>query len=213
MKNSVVFLFFVLLSIFFFLFPEVDLWFSGLFYSPDSGFTYRNNMWIQSLYHILGNVHFVLLAIILAGFLLAIKYKWFEKRRRLMVFALVVLIVGPGLIVNAALKNHWDRARPRDIVEFGGHKQFSPAWVISDQCETNCSFVSGHATMAFCAMILGWLLGRRQWLWAGVFFGLLIGLVRILQGGHFVSDVLLAGFISYFVIVFFARCFDVPEPK
>ncbi len=213
MKNFYVFLAFVLVSFLFYFLPETDIWFSRFFFTLEEHFLYGDLLWVRSLYAAGSNAPFVLIPLFILVILLGTRFKWFEQKRRLTVFALLVLIVGPGLIVNVIFKEHWDRARPRNVVEFEGDRDFSPAWVISDQCESNCSFVSGHASMGFYAMILGWLLASRSWLLAGIIFGFLMSMVRIIQGGHFLSDVLLAGFIVYFVIVFFARYLKIPDPK
>ena len=213
MKNLVILVIFIILSALFYFLPVIDLWASHLFYTPDNGFLYRNEPWIEILYKACQNLHLFLIPIFLIALLLGRKFLWFKVRRKLVLFALCVLVVGPGLIVNVGLKDNWDRARPRHIVEFGGDKQFSAAWVVSDQCERNCSFVSGHAAMGFYAMILGWLLASRRWLYVGVTFGVLMGAIRVIQGGHFLSDSIFAGFIVYLVIIFFARYLHISEPK
>ena len=43
-------------------------------------------------------------------------------------FLFLGLLVGPGLVVNGILKDHWGRARPAEIIEFGGTAHFSPAF-------------------------------------------------------------------------------------
>ncbi len=59
------------------------------------------------------------------------------------------LAIGPGLVVNTLLKDHWGRARPHQILEFGGTAHFSPAVLISDQCARNCPSHPGHAALGF----------------------------------------------------------------
>ena len=103
---------------------------------------------------------------------------------------------GSGLLINAGVKEHWGRARPIQVSEFGGHKHFSLALVPADQCDHNCSFVSGHAASGFVLMAVG-LMGsvatRRRWFWIGMAWGAVASLMRIAQGGHFLSDTLFAG--------------------
>jgi lipid A 4'-phosphatase len=41
-------------------------------------------------------------------------------------FLMLCMAVGPGLVSNLALKDQWSRARPKQIVEFGGTKSFTP---------------------------------------------------------------------------------------
>jgi len=112
---------------------------------------------------------------------------------------LVVLAIGPGLVVNGILKEHWGRARPRDVTEFGGDRRFTPAFVISDQCERNCSFTAGHPSAGFALAALGYAYASRRKRWqviaAATGFGLIVGLARVAAGGHFLSDVLFSGVI------------------
>ena len=120
-----------------------------------------------------------------------------RPRARCAALVLLVLAIGPGLIVHSLLKDHWGRPRPAQIVDFGGSGHYVPPGVISDQCARNCSFVSGHASAGFmiAAGALFWPHRRRRWLAAGLVAGSLIGAVRIVQGGHFLSDVIGAGLV------------------
>ncbi|MCX7896686.1 MAG: phosphatase PAP2 family protein [Rhodocyclaceae bacterium] len=182
----------------FWLWPELDLSFSRLFYRSGEGFVYANAPWVQTLYHLSPWLVNAATAVLIALLFASLTQRW-RPLRRPAAFVLAVLWLGPGLIVTV-LKDHWDRARPAQIVEFGGSLRFTPAWAISDQCEDNCSFVSGHASGAFSLMALAWVFPRRRRLWliAGTGWGALVGLARIAQGGHFLSDVVFAGFIVYF---------------
>ena len=111
-------------------------------------------------------------------------------------FVLASLALGPGLVVNLLLKDNWGRPRPSTIAEFGGPNHYVRALLPSDQCLDNCSFSSGHAALGFW-MIAFALLASPRWrrpaMLSAVGFGLAVGLVRIAQGGHFLSDVLASG--------------------
>jgi lipid A 4'-phosphatase len=124
--------------------------------------------------------------------------------RRQAGFVLLFLALGPGLAVNFLLKEQYGRARPREIVEFGGSEQFTPFWQ-PGKAGTNSSFPSGHAAIAF-AVITPWFVLREQqrrvaagFLALGLLFGSLVGVARILQGGHFPSDILWAGGLLYLI--------------
>lgn len=114
---------------------------------------------------------------------------------RVAVYLLAVLIVAPGLVVNALFKENWGRARPAQTEAFGGDRAFSPPLVVSDQCESNCSFVSGDASVGFALTAVGLVAARRRRLWiaAGLAAGSVIGLGRIAVGAHYPSDILFAG--------------------
>lgn len=109
---------------------------------------------------------------------------------------LLALVLGLWGVVNVGLKEHWGRPRPADVSAFGGPHPFQPAGTVSAYCARNCSFVSGHAATGFTLAAVG-LLGapttRRRWWWIGLSAGLLVGAGRVLQGGHFLSDVVFAG--------------------
>jgi len=73
----------------------------------------------------------------------------FLRNNRRVIFSLLTLALGPGLLVNSLLKSHWGRARPIEVSAFGGARSFSPAYIIAQQCSRNCSFVSGDAAMGY----------------------------------------------------------------
>jgi lipid A 4'-phosphatase len=183
--------------------PQIDLAVSGLFYSPEQGFYLRQLLIVRFFYSLVWWVSAAVLVGTL-GYLIA-SWTIYKNRervvrgRRVALYLLLVMAIGPGLLVNAVFKDHWGRARPSQVSEFGGSKQFTRAAIPADQCPKNCSFVSGHASVGFYFLALAFVLPRRRrlWLTLGTAFGLGIGLVRIVQGGHFFSDVVFAGIIVY----------------
>jgi lipid A 4'-phosphatase len=118
--------------------------------------------------------------------------------RRVGAYLLLSLALGPGLIVNVLLKDNWGRARPSHLVEFGGKSRYTSPLLPTDQCLDNCSFSSGHAALAFWLVSFA-LLAPPAWrgraMAVALGFGLAVGLVRIAQGGHFLSDVAFSGAI------------------
>ena len=175
-------------------FPQVDLEFSNLFYA-DHGLFPANNWWmIQFVYH--GTPWFGRFFFLIAiGFLLLaiIKPTIISRRHwRRAAAVIAVVVLGVGMVVHVFLKEGMGRPRPRDVQIFQGSTAYVPVFLPSQFCQKNCSFVSGHAAVGFALMSVG-LLGvrrRRQfWFLTGLFAGSMIGLVRIMQGGHFLSDV------------------------
>lgn len=111
-------------------------------------------------------------------------------------FLTLCLFIGPLVVSNIGLKDHWGRARPRDVIEFGGAKAFTPVFPPSDQCDRNCSFVSGEASSIYIIFFAAAFLLRkhaRRMVLLGIILGSLAGLIRVAQGGHFLSDVVFAG--------------------
>jgi membrane-associated PAP2 superfamily phosphatase len=138
------------------------------------------------------------LAVLLAGFIL----RRAARYRSQALFLVLLLAVGPGLVVNVILKDNHGRPRPREIIEFGGKHHFTQIW---ERGETgrNSSFPSGHASAGFY-LVAPWFLLRRRHrpaaagcLLAGLSYGSLVGAARIMQGGHFLTDVVWAGGLVY----------------
>ena len=103
------------------------------------------------------------------------------------------------IIVNILLKGFWGRARPNDIVELGGGDNFSAWFQYSDACSENCSFVSGDASVGFSLILLYLITKNKFFFWLSLLSGIILGAVRISEGGHFFSDILMSGLIIYFL--------------
>jgi lipid A 4'-phosphatase len=183
--------------------PGIDLATAGLFYREGDGFHLAKSAYARAWYVGIPLVRTWVIAPGAAA-LLAV---WLVRRRLPFgiaprAFALVVLtvVLGWGLLVNEALKNHVGRARPDEVTRFGGERAFTPAFVPADQCEKNCSFVSGHASFVFAGFAPALLARRRRAATLMVaLLGGLAGLGRMLQGAHFLSDVVFAGVFMYAV--------------
>ncbi|WP_455212254.1 phosphatase PAP2 family protein [Kaarinaea lacus] len=116
---------------------------------------------------------------------------------------LLTILLGPGLLVNAIFKDHWCRPRPNQIVEFGGHMQHIPPLMIGESRKGE-SFPAGHPSVGFSLAIF-WLLWRGRKpklalaaLATALTAGILMGIGRMAAGGHFLSDVLWSGMMSFF---------------
>ena len=118
-------------------------------------------------------------------------YKFTIKEIALLWISQIISVL---IFVNLILKNFWGRARPNDVVELGGKESFSPWFEITNACETNCSFVSGDASVGFSIIILYLITKKIIFLYASFVAGFVFGLIRIMAGGHFLSDIFFAGF-------------------
>lgn len=125
-----------------------------------------------------------------------------RSTRSLGAFLALALIIGPGLLVNAVLKEHYGRPRPREVVEFGGDRQFLPLGEPTFDGRGK-SFPSGHASMGFFWFVPGLYFWSRRRRMAWGFFGLallhggLMGFGRLAQGAHWPSDILWSAGIVY----------------
>lgn len=181
---------------------NLDIRIQSLFYAENGGWLYRNaNPWLF-LYRY-GVIP--ALAMTVAAFILLVASAWSHKLktyRKQTLFIVVAMLLGPGLIVNTVFKDHWGRPRPREISQFDGAKQFHKVWQKGDS-GSDYSFPSGHASMGFFLLSPYFLFRNRSKRWAygflaaGIGYGLLMGLGRMIQGQHFASDVIWAGGFVY----------------
>ena len=178
-------------------FPGVDIAVSGWFYRPGAG-------WELGYAPVLGAIHagvpYLLGAVMLAALgLFAVNLvrgtAILQLRTRGLSFVVLALLLGPGLLANVVLKDNWGRARPSHLVEFGGKSAFTPPLLLSDACDHNCAFVAGDAAAGYFLLAFALLARRRRPLAiAGALAaGTALGAVRVVQGGHFLSDVVFAG--------------------
>jgi len=188
---------FIISSLIFISFPSIDIQISGMFFN--NGFYLKGSWWEQFLYN---SVKPFLTASILSVIGLWLINKYMNKNIFLIngkktLFIILVLVIGSGLIVNAIFKDNFGRPRPRDIIEFNGIKEFQPAFSISNECDKNCSFSSGHGSAAFFTLALALLFKhRKRALLLAFVYGSLVSLARISAGGHFFSD----NVVSFFVM-------------
>jgi lipid A 4'-phosphatase len=135
-----------------------------------------------------------------------------RSARRAAMFLVFVMVIGPGVFVNDVFKEQWGRPRPRDLVEFGGQRQYV-APLIKSPRDHGGSFASGHAATGFYLLVPYFLFRRHQparaaaIFTAGLAYGALVGYARMAQGAHFLSDVLWALGIVYLTAVAFFYLF------
>lgn len=185
------------LSVYFLMFPNVDVAVSALFHDPARGFMLSRDPELR----LLRSSSSLVLGALLVGVIGHLAWRAATRRpmafaARRCGFALAALAAGPGLVVNTVLKQVWGRARPVDIDLFGGRDPFTPAWVVSDACRDNCSFVSGEAASA--AWMVGAVLALAPAAWRPavlppvVLYAFALSMNRLAFGGHFLSDILLS---------------------
>lgn len=189
-------------ALLFSLWPGLDLWVSGLFWLPEGGFSSGDWPPFRWAYRGLPLLTWAIMLSLLASlaFVILAERPIGRFDRRHILFLLLSFAIGPGLLTNTVLKDHWGRPRPNQVTEFGGTMEFRPALLPGGQCDHNCSFVSGHGAMGFAligfAFLPATLRRRRQIAIASIAFGSFVGLARIAQGGHFLSDTVFAGLLA-----------------
>ena len=207
-------LLFVLSILIFTTLPQIDLWTSALFYK--TSFYLKDQMFFWAIYEIFGALPLILVPLLLC---LSLYYffKFRDKnqtfKKNIYTFLILSLVLGPGILVNTILKNNSiGRARPSQITEFGGSANFTRAFEYSGACDKNCSFVSGHASMGFFFIGLGWLMQSKRWFYIGLAIGIVVGFTRIVQGGHFLSDTVFALWAVYWVNLGLGKILKIKSP-
>jgi len=118
-------------------------------------------------------------------------------------FCVLAILLGPALIINGIMKPAFGRTRPTDTAIFGGTGTYVPPWTISDD-EAGRSFPSGHASMGYVFMLPAFMLLARHRRLAAVVFvvgiglGIAVGLSRMAEGRHYLSDIAWSFGIVYF---------------
>src|SRR6476469_6752091 len=186
--------------------PDLDLKLAGLFFDPERGGFWRS---YDPPYLRARDAATWLITLIAMPAVVALVVKFVRPQRpllipgRAIVLMLVTLALGPGVVANLLLKEHWGRPRPIDVTEFGGDEHFRAWWDPRGDCPKNCSFIGGEATGAF------WTLAAAatvplQWrpiaYTAAVAFGCAVGLLRMAAGAHFFTDVVFAGVFAFLLI-------------
>lgn len=202
--------------------PPVDLWVSALFYTANGDWLWEGRV-SEAVRNLQWNLS-TLLVVIAAGVLVrraVLKRDSFGVPWRVWAFVLALYALASGVLANGLLKSHWGRARPANVVEFGGTAEFTLPYQIADQCARNCSFVSGEVTAAvafsICLLVL-----LRQWhLRTSITVPLVIfafafpivnALQRIASGRHFLSDALFAALFTLIIARLLWRAFGLSKP-
>lgn len=172
------------------------------FYAPQHGWLHGDQFPWSQLYQYGTTPAIVLASAALLTLLSSLFLKGTVHYRKQAIFFVLLMTIGPGLVVNVIFKDHWGRPRPREIQQFAGTERFLPVW--SKGISGNgYSFPSGHASMGFYLMAPFFVLRRKKPLQAKIFLGIgigagiLVGLARMIQGGHFASDVMWSGGFIY----------------
>jgi lipid A 4'-phosphatase len=188
-------------AVIFALFPELDIYISSLFFR-DGEFYLSDRAFFVFMHDMLRPL-IIVTVVVLIGVLI---YSWrggkigryLDKRAAL--FLLTYLLVGPAIVTNLIIKEHSGRDRPKNCKIFGGEEEFKPYYDFSGSCEYNCSFISGHTSGALFFLSLAYLFRSKRVFWAALIFGALMGITRVVQGSHFMSDVLFSFIINFIIL-------------
>lgn len=197
---------FAVIGLAFGIYPELDLKLAALFYEPTTKtfpvkslalamFARDAAMWIAWAF--------------VAPSILALIFKLIWPNRPLLIkgrtiaFLMITIILSAGILTNLTFKTHWGRPRPVMVTEFNGPWQFKAWWDPTGECGRNCSFFSGEGATAFWTYAPA-ALAPPAWrplaYTAATVFGVVTSGLRMAFGGHFFTDVTIAGLVTFLVI-------------
>jgi lipid A 4'-phosphatase len=186
--------------------PQLDLDLARVTFDPNRQlFGVNAQPWVQ---HTREAARAIITFLVLPAFIAILGKLIFPRRRMLIegraaLFLIATLALGPGVLTNLVLKNHWGRPRPIDVQQFGGRYHFTPWWDPRGDCPDNCSFIAGEPSGAFWTLAPAVLAPpelRVVTYGAAIAFGVGIGALRMGAGAHFFSDVVFAGVFMYLLV-------------
>ncbi|MBS4005611.1 MAG: phosphatase PAP2 family protein [Afipia sp.] len=196
----------VFFGLLFGLYPELDLKVAAFFYDATTkSFPLKSSTWAAiardgAMWIAWGLVMPALVSLIVK---LISPVKPLMISGRAMVFLIVTILLTAIVLSNIVFKSYWGRPRPVVVTEFNGPLEFKAWWDPRGACPKNCSFFSGEGATAFWTYAPA-ALTPPQWrplaYLAATAFGVLTGGLRMSFGGHFLTDVLFSGTVSFIVI-------------
>jgi lipid A 4'-phosphatase len=195
---------------------ELDLAAARAVWAATETWASSSEGWWGLLYRVTPWPAFALILWSLGVLLGSLRWPTLVRHRRSACFLLAALALGPGLLVNAVFKDHLGRPRPVQVQDFGGNYAFLPVLTPGPYHDGH-SFPSGHASIAFFLLTPWFILWRyprlgTAFLVGGLAWGALIGLARVMQGGHWPSDALWSAGFVYFSGYLLAGVFGFRRP-
>jgi lipid A 4'-phosphatase len=188
------------------IYPELDLKLAALFYDPvTKSFPLKLN---RAAAIMRDGAMWLAWAMALPA-LAALAIKFVRPDRRLLmsgraiIFLLLTLTLSAGVFTNLCFKSYWGRPRPVVVTQFNGPEAFVPWWDPRGTCGRNCSFFSGEGATAFWTYAPAALTppAWRPVAYLGAtLLGLVTSVLRMAFGGHFFTDVAIAGLVTFLLI-------------
>jgi membrane-associated phospholipid phosphatase len=196
----------LLSSMLFVIFPQIDMGVSRFFTFGQRFYLSENPMmlWIRDANRMLPYIVLPVMIVLLAARSLHRSSRSMPRRA---LFVVLSYLLGSAITVQV-FKNFFSRARPRDVIEFGGALEFTPAWQFASMCERNCSFLSGEAASAaaFLAVLVFVPRAYRKLVAAMLVpLSIIVALNRVAFGAHFLSDAVLGWMIVCWLMLWLHR--------
>jgi lipid A 4'-phosphatase len=201
----------------FMVFPQIDVAVAELAY-VNGAFIADTGGIIAELRAVTWNMALMMVVVAVIALSLGYTSRWPQRLLPIREWNIIFwsFLLGPGIVVNGILKSFIGRTRPNGLEQFGGDQFFSAVGEFNGLCKANCSFVSGEVSgiTAFCIAGVILLQHHRARLGARAQAALYAGLglafafvfaQRVLSGGHFLSDALLAAIYTALITALIAQ--------
>jgi membrane-associated PAP2 superfamily phosphatase len=199
---------FMLLMLLLYPHTQLDTRITDLFFDAElHRFTLKNDPFLTVWMHI--RLKWLMVAIALASLVLALLS---YRLSRLSEHRLSLLWVFAGMVISTTVvsvfKHYSVHGCPWDIVLYGGSLPLLDLFTSPPAgTEAGACFPAGHPSGGFALMAFYFAFMHSKprfsvlMLWIGLFMGLLMGLVQVVRGAHFLSHVLWSGWLVWMVLL------------
>lgn len=181
---------------------DLDIQLAALFYNPDNAVEHwplKQMTFVKVMFDYAFEFLLSLGVLAFAIFVASFFVQNFRVLRYKSLYVVLVIALGPGLVVNLIVKDHWGRPRPVHIHEFGGQYEYIPPAKIGSTPEK--SFVCGHCSVGYAFFAVYFLAQNHKLFYflLTLVFAWSMGFTRMAAGGHFLSDILWSGYLVFMV--------------
>lgn len=202
-REGLILIFLMVATTWLFWTTDLDRQLAAIFYVPDNEpqqrWPYQYLGFVKALYDFAFPFTVISGLTALTVYIVGHFHHYTRRFQRRALYILLVIALGPGLVVNLIVKDHWGRPRPVHVQRFGGEYQYVPPAKIGHTPDK--SFVCGHCSVGYAFFVLYFLSQNHKALYFGLTLALawLMGVTRMTSGGHFVSDILWSGYLVFLV--------------
>ena len=199
---------FMLLMLLLYPHTQLDTRITDLFFDAElHRFTLKNDPFLTVWMHV--RLKWLMVAIALASLVLALLS---YRSSRLSEHRLSLLWVFAGMVISttavSVFKHYSVHGCPWDLVLYGGSLPLLDLFTSPPAgTEAGACFPAGHPSGGFALMAFYFAFMHSKprfsvlMLWIGLFMGLLMGLVQVVRGAHFLSHVLWSGWLVWMVLL------------
>lgn len=201
-----------------FWFTDLDQWAAAQFFYPERLHDVwpKQHWWLwKALYAYAFPFTVVAGIVALLVYLASHLHDDIRSVRRQALYILMVIALGPGVLVNLVVKDHWGRPRPVHTEKFGGEYAYIPPLKLGHTSDK--SFVCGHCSVGYAFFALYFLAQNHKLFYLTLTLGLAwtMGFTRMTSGGHYLSDILWSGYLVFLVAFalyygWYRRCVPLP---